>query len=41
MDDYHYSYKGGKIFFDTCGMEVDDVKRGDEMTRGREDQGTK
>jgi hypothetical protein len=24
-----------------CGMEVDDVTRGDEMTRGRNDQGTK
>jgi hypothetical protein len=24
-----------------CGMEVDDVTRGDEMTRGRDDQGTK
>jgi hypothetical protein len=24
-----------------CGMEVDDVTRGDEMTTGRDDQGTK
>jgi hypothetical protein len=34
-----------RLFY-TCGMEVDDVTRGDEMTRGqndqvRNDQGTK
>jgi hypothetical protein len=27
--------------FYTCGIDLDDVTRGDEMTRGRDDQGTK
>jgi hypothetical protein len=39
-------YSGGNFLFDyswnvECGMEVDDVTRGDKMTRGRDDQGTK
>jgi hypothetical protein len=29
-----------RLFY-TCGMEVHDVTRGDKMTRGRDDQGTK
>jgi hypothetical protein len=29
-----------RLFY-TCGLEVNDVTRGDEMTRGRDDHGTK
>jgi hypothetical protein len=29
------------ILFYTCGIEVDGVTRGDEMTRGQDDQGMK
>jgi hypothetical protein len=29
-----------RIFY-TCGIEVDHVTKGDEMTRGQDDQGTK